>query len=316
MILFVLAILAALAALAMLAIARATQRQLPARTELYQQGRGGLHAPKALAMRAALIPGILAVLLLIWSCTTVVVASIGVPVTFGKVGTPMQPGLHFKGPLTKVETYPIRNSDAIVLGGEHGMVVKTHEQGQLAVHVTMSYRIEPAAAAAIYLKARDQDKLRENIVVPYAQQGVTSAFSKLTNDEASATKVDQLPQLVRDEVAAQLDKQGVQLVTLTIGAPVPSAELQKAIDQKVAASQRRDQATIDQQRATIENQTKINAAQAQATANGIIAASTTQATLCQELIDTIREKGNVGVVMANPCGGSSSNVIVQAPAGQ
>lgn len=259
-----------------------------------------------------------AVLVAAFSSVTIVGAAVGVPVTFGKAGDPLESGLHFRSPFTSVATYPTRNSDRICLDAKEegsGLIVKTAEQGQLTVRPCLSYRINPEAASDIWKVAKSSDALQNTVVEPYAMQAVTATFSRMTNEEATSSKIAELPDLIRADVSDLLEEQGIELVTFFVPAPTPSEKMQEWIDAKLGANQKLEQAKIDQERSAVENATKVAAAEAQAQANQIITQSASREALCQSLINVLGEKGNIGTVLADPCspeGATRPEVIVGA----
>ncbi|MYZ40202.1 MULTISPECIES: SPFH domain-containing protein, partial [unclassified Streptomyces] len=144
---FVLSILLIIAAVVLAVLARS------------RSGAGGWKLGAALAGVAGLAFGVI-------SCVYVVSAyEVGVPVLFGKTGTPLKSGMHLKTPFTDVTTFSTRPVD-LNLNDKDVVEVRSSQGGVLYADVTVKWAVTPENAVELYRLAGSQDAIQERLVLP------------------------------------------------------------------------------------------------------------------------------------------------------
>jgi regulator of protease activity HflC (stomatin/prohibitin superfamily) len=128
-----------------------------------------------------------AVVVLALACTVAVPArSVGVASTFGKIDPkPMDSGLHFKGPFTKVEkmdgTNQQINNEWVFADGEkpkdHRTVVRLNNNSIMFVENNLRWRIKLEAAPALFQDWKAFDKIESGLVDKELKIALNDALS-------------------------------------------------------------------------------------------------------------------------------------------
>lgn len=166
--LFVLAVVLAVIAVVALAVARRRPKGEPADpASLTRYGRPVGWASAVLA----------AVVLAISLTTMVPTQQVGIPITFGKPGTPIGNGLHLKAPWTDIAlmdaTVQIDNNL-----GEERTEIRLKNQSTAYVQNSVRWRIKPEAAAELYKAHR----AFENIGPALQEQELAAAMNQALAD--------------------------------------------------------------------------------------------------------------------------------------
>lgn len=190
--LFVLAIILAVVAVVCLLAARAMPQATAATAATTdRRGKGAKGEPgtpgvpsvpagtgRRITRLAGVVSGLLSLLAFGFSFTTMVpTQQVGIPITFGKPGTPMGNGLHLKAPWTDVAlmdaTVQIDNNL-----GEQRTEIRLKNQSTAYVQNSVRWRIKPEAAAELYKAHR----AFENIGPALQEQELAAAMNQALAD--------------------------------------------------------------------------------------------------------------------------------------
>ncbi len=239
-------------------------------------------AGRTRALRVAAVAGGLAIFVLILGSTTIVsTRNIGVVTTFGRPGATLSNGLHIKAPWQSVTemngTIQIDNHT-----GEAATTVRLGNNSTANVDNSVRWRIQPAAADELFLDYREFDNVRDNLVtreLKAALNEVFSDFDPLAPENSEGANV----QALGDQVAEKLrTKVGGQIEIINVIVPLVNYD-QATQDRINALNVEKANTRVAEQRA--------KTAEAEARANGILAASVTNDpnVLVSKCLDAARE---------------------------
>lgn len=234
--------------------------------------------------------GILGFALIILSCVRVVPGhSVGIPVTFGKVGSEMDGGLHFTNPFTKVTLISSRRQEfELADKGDNDLdaiEVRGNDQYLMRVSTSVVYTIDKTRASYLYTQARNMDGIRDRIVKRKVQEQVRAAYSMFSAEEGYSTKQEEIVKMLRENLKVVLAEQGVSLTDFVITKVQPEQKLAEAITARAAARERSLQATLEQNRLTIEAETKKLVAEKEAAARQAVAIADAQSAVTKAEAD-------------------------------
>lgn len=223
------------------------------------------------AFRVAIGAAGLAVLFLVWSCTTIVsTRNVGIVTSFGKpVGT-LSNGLHVKWPWQNVpELSGVIRTDNQLGGWKDGgcdgsTAVRLANNSTACVENTIRWRIVPDAGDTLYRDYRDDGNIRDSLVTRSLNATLNTVF-------ASYNPLD--PKAVDGPNLTDLSKQVTQQLQGKVGAQIEVQDVIIAIvhfDQQTQEKINAYQAQIANTRIAEESQ---KTAAAQAEANRILSAS-------------------------------------------
>jgi regulator of protease activity HflC (stomatin/prohibitin superfamily) len=262
---------------------------------------------------SAVFAGLTAVILFFSTFVIVGATQVGVPVSFGKVGQPLDPGVHFVAPWASVEEYPIRPI-TVQLTGEHKVIARTADAGQMSVEIAARWRVERHSAKELYFQTRtgDINAISENIVLPNLRQAVGQIYSVTGNLDAISDR-----ERVSEEIRIQLNKQLVPYGILIDSVQMRSVEPDEATAHTISLYNSQQQATRIAQEAT--KTAVVEAERRLIEAKGLEAAGKSVANLtpaqlqviCAQVWQQVVSKGidkNV-VVYTNPCSDAKSLIV-------
>lgn len=255
----------------------------------------------------------LAILLVGWSCIRVVPANhVGIPTQFGSIGAPMDSGIKFVAPWTDVNTFSTRMQESSMLGAtdegdkakDDSIEVRGSDGYLMRVDVTARYFVQPEAASRLFRLVGSEDGIRERLVRPEVREAVRVAFAAYTAEEGYTSEREAIRALINDDLASRLEKYDLRLDSVAVRNVSPDTTLAKAISDRAAAREKALQANIEQGRLLTEAETrkkvaetdataKIIAANAEAEANDIVAASLTPEVLQAKQIEALRDANTV-----------------------
>jgi regulator of protease activity HflC (stomatin/prohibitin superfamily) len=191
----------------------------------------------------------------------------GVQVTFGEVNmTPLSEGVHLVNPLSSVKDVDVRLQKAKLDGASAG----TKDLQQVHTDIVVQYRLNSAKVPHIY------KEFGLNVDDKVLGPGINEAFKSVTGhytSEELITKRDEVSMAITEHLRSKMapfniDVSGVSLVNFGF-----SAEYQKAIEQKVIATQAKLKAEQDLERIKVEAASRIAQADGEAKAIAIQAAA-------------------------------------------
>lgn len=268
---------------------------------------------------------LVAVLVLVFSMVKVVPANtVGIPVTLGKPGSPWQSGLHVKAPWTSVEEFSTRvqTSNRLASGDEGDkqrrdcVQVKASDGSAECVDITIRYTIDPAEAGNLYRRYGDFDKVNDVLIRRVTNDTAATTFNRFAPEQAIAGGITEsnategqtpldLRAAFRDAMKIALDPFGISLDSVSVGnIDFDNPEVQKRIDEKIAARQQAETAKITQQKAVTEAETAkkvaatkaeeaVIAAQGEADANRIRSQALTPQVLQQKYYEALAKAGTI-----------------------
>ena len=132
--------------------------------------KGGTDArPRRLPLVVRVLPAVLAVVLVVFSClTTVGTKDVGVVTTFGRpTGRDLENGLHLKSPWQKVNELDGAINPDSYTGGVRASTVRIGDSTTACVEGTIRWRIVPTQASVLYQDYRSDDvnqTIRDSLV--------------------------------------------------------------------------------------------------------------------------------------------------------
>lgn len=201
---------------------------------------------------------------LIFSSFTVISAGhTGVQITLGEVNpVPLTEGVHFVNPISQVKDIDVRLQKAQLDGQSAG----TRDLQQVHTDIVINYRMSPKNLPHIY-KEFGLD-IGSKILGPAINDAFKAVTGRFTSEEL-ITKRDIVSQEIlahlREKVAQfDIEVSNVSLVNFGF-----SAEYQKAIEQKVIATQQTAKAEQDLRRIEVEAKSRVAQAEGEAKAIAI-----------------------------------------------
>lgn len=276
--------------------------------------RKSAHADvKSIGIGVSLVALVLGVIGLFFSTLTVVQATqVGVPVSFGHVGKPLDNGVHFVAPWTNVEEYPIRPV-TVQLTGDQKVIARTADAGQMSVEIAARWRVEKQDAEKLYYQSRtgDLNAISDNIVLPNLRQAVGQIYSVTGNLDAISNR-DKVAEDIRIQLNKQLIPYGITVDTVSMRSVEPDATTAATISQYASQQQATRIAQEATKTAQYEAQRRLIEAQGLEAAGKAANMSGAQleAVCIQVWQQTITAGIKAGVpVYTNPCT-TTSQVIV------
>ncbi|MET9349377.1 prohibitin family protein [Streptomyces termitum] len=275
---------------------------------LYFVGRSQDSTGWKLGAAGALVTGLFS---LIVSMVYVVSAyEVGVPVAFGKVGTPMTSGMHVKSPFTDVTTFSTRPVD-LNLSDKDVVEVRSSQGGVMYAEVTVKWAVVPTKAVELYKLAGSADAIQQRLVYPDSREIVRNVFARYSSEQGYASDREKINAEIGTLIKDRLAPRGIDVTTVNLRNVKPSDALQDQIDRKIQQQQATERALEAARTATAEADRRRIEAEGIARANKILNDSLTDKVLANQCIDAYKEAASKNPVYAVPCGsGGSSPVIV------
>lgn len=217
-------------------------------------------------------------------------------------------GWEFVSPIKKVYNFPISN-EILSLTDEEAFPVSTSDNANIDISFQMTYRFIEEKVPETFKKFRGMngEEIVENRVKPVLRSKiseVTGEYSMMdiySGERASIN--DAITEYLNTEFG---EKYGLVVEDGSIVDVHPDKQLQKAIDERVTAMQKKQQAQAEQETIKVQNETKllkakaeadaaIIAAEAEAKANKIIANSITENLLKMEEMTARKKHGWVEI---------------------
>ncbi|WP_406837093.1 prohibitin family protein [Streptomyces sp. AHU1] len=258
----------------------------------------------------AVLSAVAGVLSGVFACVHVVSAyEVGVPVTFGKIGTPMVSGMHFKSPFTDVTSFSTRPVD-LDLNGKDVVEVRSSQGGVLYADVTIKWAVVPAKAVALYRLAGSEEAVEERLVLPDSREIIRNVFAKHTSEEGYASAREQIGSEIAALVKERLAPRGIDVTSVNLRNVRPSEKLQDQIDKKIQQEQATERAVEASRTAKAESERKRIEAEGIARANKIIERSLSDKVLYNQCLEAYKEAAKANPVYAVPCGTDSNGTPV------
>ncbi|WP_326779583.1 prohibitin family protein [Streptomyces longwoodensis] len=264
----------------------------------------------------AVLSGVAGLLAVAFACVHVVSAyEVGVPVTFGTIGTPLRSGVHFKSPFTDVTSFSTRPVD-LDLNGKDVVEVRSSQGGVLYADVTIKWAVAPAKAVELYRLAGSEEAVEQRLVLPDAREIIRNVFAKHTSEEGYASAREQIGSEIARLVKERLAPRGIDVTTVNLRNVRPSDRLQEQIDKKIQQEQATERATEAARTAKAEAERKRIEAEGIAAANKILERSLSDKVLYNQCLEAYKEAAKANPVYAVPCGTDANGTPVIVDSGK
>jgi regulator of protease activity HflC (stomatin/prohibitin superfamily) len=165
------------------------------------------------------------------------VGEVGVQHFLGKISqTPLDQGVHMINPLASIEKMSIREQSFPPDGSIEKIDAQTSEQLNVALEVSILYRIDPANAPDLYQRIGSESQIKQRIVLNSVRNGVRDAVAtKSINDIFSPNRRE----IAEDMKAAIQAKAGDRIEVLDVFVRDVQAppKVREAIEEKLQREQ-------------------------------------------------------------------------------
>ena len=220
----------------------------------------------------------------------------------------LQQGWHFVSPTKKIHEFTV-SEEQLALTGDEAFPVSTADNANIDISFQMSYYFIEDKVTETYQRFKGMNG--ESIIESRVKTVLKSKISEVTADYSMMDIYSGERATINKEIKIYLDKElgeryGITVTEASIIDVHPDAQLQKTIDERVTAMQKKQQAEAEQETIKVKNKTKlleaqaeaeakIIAAEAEAKANKIIANSITENLLKMEEMEARKKHGWVSV---------------------
>jgi regulator of protease activity HflC (stomatin/prohibitin superfamily) len=181
------------------------------------------------------------------------VGEVGVKHFLGSIDPqPLEQGVHLVNPLATIEKMSVREQAYPPDGGIEHIEAQTSEQLNVALEVSILFRIDGANAPDLYQRLGSEDQIKSSIVLNAVRNGVRDAVAtKSINDIFSPNRRD----LATEMLAAVQSKAGdrIQVLDVFVRDVQAPARVRESIEEKLQREQQvaseRFQTEIIQERA-------------------------------------------------------------------
>lgn len=196
-------------------------------------------------------------------------------------------GVHFISPTESVKEFTISNEQLILSkdsteGSEddESFLVSTADNANIAISFQMSYRFLQDAVTDTYSKFRGMDgedivNSRVRTVLKSKISEVTAGYTMMDIYSGNRSEINgKLTVMLNEELGEEF---GIEVLDASIIDVHPDEQLQKTINDRVTATQKKQQAEAEQETIRVQNETKLMQAQAEADAKLIEAQAEAEA---------------------------------------
>lgn len=231
------------------------------------------------------------------------VGEVGVKHFLGTVqAAPLEQGVHFVNPLASIERMSVREQSYPPDGSVERIDAQTSEQLNVALEVSLLFRIDPALAPDLYQTIGTEADIKSRIILNSVRNGVRDAVATKSINEIFSPNRREIAAAMKQAVQ---DKAGTRIEVLEVYLRDVQAppRVREAIEEKLQREQQvaaeRFQTEIIRERA----QQEVEAAKGLAEAQRIITAGLTPAYLTFHYIETLGELPSGSVVYVPTEGG-------------
>ena len=230
-------------------------------------------------------------------------------------------GWHLVAPNKRVNLFTVANEQLVLTKdsrdgseGDESFNVSTADDASISISFQMSYRYIPADLVSTYKKFKGMDG--ERIVNSRVRTVLKSKISEVTTDYSMMDIYSGNRSKINNEITKCLNdsfkkEYGIEVISASIVDVHPDERLQKTIEDRVTALQKKQQAQAEQETAKVEAETKkikaqadadamIIAAQAEADAYRIKSAEITDALLKKWELDARAKHGWIEIQGGTP----------------
>lgn len=281
-------------------------------------------APRTIGLIVAVALAVVAGLLLLVSSFTVVgTKTVGITTTFGKPGTVLDNGWHWKNPVAQVHKFDASlQSDHYSTDKDDAgdpITVRLFTGSQAKLNITFQWKLEDNANfTQVFIAYREPEKIRQNLVKRALQQALNDEFEQynpyaaLVAAQAAGTAApgtvkvassfDQMGTDALGRLKNELSPQGVDAVSLTIASIEYDGKTQGNLD-GLSSSIAQTQIAVQNEK-TAEAQSEANAK-----LNASQASGATIQQLCIQATQKVLEEGH-NLPAGWTCVGTSPTTVV------
>ncbi len=255
--------------------------------------------------RAGTITGAVGLFLFLVNTVVLVdVGQVGVKHFLGRVDpAPLAQGVHIINPFASVEKMSIREQSYPVDGTVERMEAQTSEQLNVALEVSLLYRIDGAEAPALYQRIGSEQQIKSRIVLNAVRNGVRDAIATKSINEIFSPNRRDLAQVMQQEIQAKAGDR-IEVLDVFVRDIQAPARVKEAIEEKLQREQQvaaeRFQTEIIQERA----RQKVEDAKGVAEAQRIINEGLTDRYLTLRYIEALEKLPEGSLVIAPTSGGT------------
>lgn len=222
----------------------------------------------------------------------------------------LQSGWHFISPTKKVKEFTVSEEQlALTKEDKKAFSVSTSDNANIDVSFQMSYCFIEDSVSATYkrFKGMDGEDIINNRVTTVLKSKISEVTAKYSMMEIYSGERAKINKEIKEYLDKELsERYGITVTEASIIDVHPDEQLQKTIDERVTAMQKKQQAEAEQDTIKVQKETqlleaeadakaKIIAAEAEAKANKIIANSITEELLKMEEMEARQKHGWVTV---------------------
>jgi regulator of protease activity HflC (stomatin/prohibitin superfamily) len=220
----------------------------------------------------------------------------------------LQQGWHMVSPTKKVKEFTV-SEEQLALTGDETFPVSTSDNANIDISFQMSYFFIEETVAKTYQRFKGMDG--DDIINNRVKTVLKSKISEVTANYSMMEIYSGERATINKEITEYLNKElseryGLTVTEASIIDVHPDEQLQKTIDERVTAMQKKQQAEAEQETIRVQNETKILqaeaeakakivAAEAEAKANKILSDSITDNLLKKEEMEARKKHGWITV---------------------
>jgi len=327
MLLFIVGLIFLAATISLLAfkrVARRTWAAYDAQKATHLGGSSGIRRPEEPEFArtgygvAASLTGFIAAVLIALSLVVIVASTqVGVPVTLGHAGAPLESGIHFKSPITKVHKLPTRGVLVKLSTDDDAtakpVLARSAQGGLFTVSISTRWATDKKNANHLFLQAHtSQDSITKGIVETALKQATNAVYVEKTNSQAASQRG-----VIADEIGLHLAglvaRYGIDIDPPQLLDAEPDAGTRAALSSFAQEQQRT--AVAGQAAVTAQNNAAARVNEAIGIRNAAAQAKLSGdelATACmQTWSNVVTSAANHGVaVYTNPCGNSAVPSVI------
>ena len=165
------------------------------------------------------------------------VGEVGVQHFLGKVNpVPMEQGVHIINPLASVEKMSVREQSYPESGGVEQIEAQTSEQMNVALEVSLLFRLDPAKAPDLFDRIGSEMQIKRSIVLNAIRNGVRDAVAtKSINEIFSPNRREVVSDMLQAIQAKAGDR--IEVVEVFLRDVQAPAAVRQAIDEKLQREQ-------------------------------------------------------------------------------
>lgn len=222
--------------------------------------------------RVAVIGGVIAVVLFLWTSVHIVPPGTrAIPVTLGRPGGSLGPGLRITLPFTVTRNVSVRTESYTMsaIKGEgakssdDSVTVLGRDGGSAKIDATVLFEVDAGRVEEVYRTVGSN--YLEKIVRPSARSCIRSEFTNYDMVAAATSSWNEVETKVSDCMTSKLEPRGLVLEDFQLREVKLGDQIQKSIDGKVAAQQKAEQQRFEL--STAQQAAEITRVQAMATAD-------------------------------------------------